>query len=201
MSDSVLARLLHALDLTAIERRRDGAFYLLTPAPDWLAHAFDLAIDSAPGRIDGAMPFLDHFLHQADAVWHDGPPASASSGPFVATIKREEILINAHARTIQDRHLLVIERLTGTADTRPILQKAREHLLDHEQLVRRIGAVQAPAAVVDRGIKQLLESALSPEQRAIVDAIDRASTDVQSILATLPSPPRQHRRQVKKSRT
>jgi hypothetical protein len=201
MSDSALARLLHALDLTAIERRRDGAFYLLTPAPDWLAHAFDMAIGSAPGRIDGGMPFLDHFLHQADAVWHEGPPAAASSGPFIATIKREEILINARAMTIQDRHLLVIERLTGTADTRPMLQKAREQLLEHEQLVRRIGAVQAPAAAVDRGIKQLLESALSPEQRAIVEAIDRASTDVQSKLATLPSPPRQHRRQVKKIRT
>ena len=198
MSDPVLAGVLRALDVTVIERHRDGAFYLLTPVPDWLAQTFDMAIVSAPGRIDGALPFLDHFLHQADAVWREGPPAAVSSGPFVTTIKREEILINARAMTVLDRHLLAIERLTGTADTRPILQKAREQLLDHEQLVRRIGEVQAPAAAVDRGIKQLLDSTLPPEQRAIIDAIDRANTQVQSILATLPSPPRQHRRDVKK---
>ena len=198
MSDDLLADLLRTLSLTAIERRRDGAFYLLTTPPDWLADAFDLAIDTSPGRIDGAMPFLDNFLHQANEVWHEGPPASASSGPFVTTIKGEVILINARAMTIQERQLQVIERLTGDADLRPILQKAREQLLEHEQMVRRIGEVQAPAAAVEQGVKQLLQSALSPEQRSVVESIDRASAEVQSMMSTLPSPPQQHRREVRK---
>ena len=49
------------------------------------------------------------------------------SGPFVATVGGEDILLRASAITLAGRMLLVIEKLTGDADTRPMLQKAREH--------------------------------------------------------------------------
>ena len=49
----------------------------------------------------------------------------------------------------------MLERLTGEADTRPILQKAREHLLDPERLTRQVAAVHEPASRVHRLIDEL----------------------------------------------
>jgi hypothetical protein len=198
MNDALLSAVFRALDLGVIERRRDSAFYMVTTPPDWLSQAFASAISDTPGRIDGAMPFLDHFMHQAEAIWREGPPAMISSGPFVATIRREEILINARAMTVQDRQVLVLERLTGDADTRPILQKAREQMLVHEQLVRRIATVHEPAAAIDGGLKQLLAASLPPDQRAIVESIASASVEVQAALAKLPSLPSRFRRHARK---
>jgi hypothetical protein len=196
--DALFSALLRQLDVAVIERRRDGAFYMTSSPPDWLAQAFDTVLPSAPGRIDGAMPFLDHFLVQARAAWHDGPAGRASSGPFVVVVGRQEILITAEAMTVQDRQVLVLERLTGEADTRPILQKARERLLEHEQLVRRVAALHAPAAEIARGVAQLLDAPLAPEVRAVAESIGRASAEIQTAMAELPSPPARHRRQIRK---
>lgn len=199
MNDALLSAVFQALDLGVIERRRDSAFYMVTPPPAWLSQAFESAIGNTPGRIDGAMPFLDHFMQQAEAVWREGPPATIASGPFVAKLRHEEILINARAMTVQDRQVLVLQRLTGEADTRPLLQKAREQMLEHEQLVKRIATVHEPASAIDRGVKQLLGASLTAEQRAIVESLQSASAEVQSAMATLPTLPSRFRRHARKS--
>jgi hypothetical protein len=60
-----------------------------------------------------------------------GPKAWHSAGPqdrtcSVASIARKDVLLRATALMMNGRSLLLLERLTGDADTRPILQKARE---------------------------------------------------------------------------
>src|SRR6187397_542591 len=104
MNEALLADLLRVLDIAIVERLPNSLYHLVTPAPAWLAGAFE-------------------------------EKATGSQRSLGAT-----------------RPLLIIERLTGDADTRPILQKAREHLLDREQLARQAAAVHAPAAAIDKAI-------------------------------------------------
>jgi hypothetical protein len=197
MSDPLLSSLLRALGLVVIERLPNSTYHLLTPAPDWLSTAFDETPSGAQGTLGGTFPFLDHFLQQADAAWHDGPSASAESGPFSASVGGEDLLLRATAMTVEQRKLLVVERLTGDADSRPILQKAREHLLEREQLVRQIVRIHAPAAAIHDGLQRLQDLSLTTEQRAIVERVLQASRDVQSAMASLPAAPRLQRRQVR----
>lgn len=188
MSEELIRDLLRALGLAVIERLPNSAYHLLTPAPDWLAAAFEAAPTGAQGTLGGALPFLDHFLHQADAAWHDRRAEPVTSGPFAATVGGEELLLRASAMSLHGRALLVVERLTGEADTRPILQKAREHLLDREQLERQVRQVHAPAAALARGVERLLATSLSAGQQAIATDLEKAAADLQAAMTPLPAP-------------
>ena len=199
MSDSLLPNLLRALGVVVVERLPNSAFHLLTPPPDWMADVVDATESGAQGTIGGRFPFLDQFLQQAEAAWHEGGSETAASGPFTAVVEGDELLLRAMALTVSHRKLLVIERLTGESDPRPFLQKAREHRLEHEQITRQIAHVQSPAAAVHEGLEQLQGLSLTAEQRAVVERIVRASQEVQAAMASLPSEPRRLRRQVRPS--
>ena len=75
--------------------------------------------------------------------------------PVHRAVGGEDALLRATAITLEHRSLLIIERLTGDADTRPILQKAREQMLATEQLTRQAAAVHAPAAAIGRVADEL----------------------------------------------
>jgi hypothetical protein len=218
MSDVVLSAVLRAFDLCVIEcsptssafdvgrpgthedqpgegpAARHASLRLLTPAPDWLISAFAAAPTVVPTFGD-ALPFLDHFLVQAEAVWHEGHPASASSDPFIATINGREHLLRAVAMNQHEQKLIILQRLTGDADHRPILQRAREQALEQEQLVQRVGTLHGPAAALDRDIKELLAMGSSPEHTHVVERLGASIAEVQGVLAGLPAPPSRHRRQ------
>lgn len=194
MTETVLAQVLRALDVAVIERLDDSRFQILGVPPAWLALAFEAAEDRPSETLGGAMPFLGHFVHHADRAWHDRGSARADSGPFAATIGGEEVLLRATALTAEDRSLLVLERLTGDADTRPILQKAREHLLETEQLARHASAVQEPAAAISRVVAELAAADLPPAHRAQFDALRAASSRLQTAADLLPKPPPKGRR-------
>jgi hypothetical protein len=194
VSDTVLSDVIQALGLAVIERLPNSTYHLLTASPHWLTGAFEAAPAGAQGTLAGALPFLDHFLNQAETAWYEGPPATAESGPFAARVSGEDLLLRATAFTIGRRRLLVLERLTGEADTRPILQRAREHLLEAERLTRQIGTVHAPAAAIERELSALSATSLSADQQRIVDALRQASAKVQAAMATLPAPPPKSRR-------
>ena len=197
MSDTLFANLFRVLGLAVIERLPNAAFHPLTPSPDWLSAVFDAAQSGARNSLGGAFPFLDHFLPRAEAAWNDGPRASADSGLFAATVGGEELLLRATAVTVDERKLLVIEQMTGDADSRPLLQRAREQQLEHERLMRQISTAQAPAAAVREGLLQLQDTPLAPEQLTIVERVLRAGDDLQSAMAVLPSAPHRLRRQAR----
>jgi len=194
MTETVLAQVLRALDVAVIERLEDSRFQILGIAPAWLALAFETADGGQSDTLGGAMPFLGHFVHQADRAWHDRGSARADSGPFAATFGGEEALLRATALTAADRSLLVLERLSGDADTRPILQKAREQLLETEQLTRHASAVQEPVSAISRVVAELAAADLPPAHRAQVDALRAASARLQAAADLLPKPPPKGRR-------
>ena len=193
MTDTLLPQLFRALDLVVIERQPNGAFHLLTPAPVWLQRAFDAAPAGASQTLTGAFTFLADVVQQALGAWPAGPHASMVFGPFAATVSGDDLLLRATALTIDKRMLLVLDRLVGAADARPMLQKAREHLLENEQLVRKVEALHEPAAALDRAVAEMVGMA-SAEQQPIADALRDASAGLRAALVGLPAPPPRRRR-------
>jgi hypothetical protein len=192
MTPNVLPAVTRALGLAVIERLPNMGYILAAPAPDWLAGALGMN-----NTLPSAFPFLGHFLQIAGSAWHEGPDARADSGPFEATINGEPMLLRATALTVETHKLLIIERLTGDADPRPILQKAREQLLEREALARQATQVHAPAAALARELAALDSLDLPADVRTHVDRLKTAAADLQQIAGTLPAPPATRRRSPK----
>jgi hypothetical protein len=186
MSESVLADLFPALNLAVIERLENRAFHFLTPVPSWMAAAFDQASAGGRNTLGGAFPFLEDFLHQADGAWKAGVHASIVSGPFAAVVDGDELLLRATALTAGGRPFLVLERLVGAADTRPVLQKARQHMLEGEQLTRQVSKLHAPLAGLGAAVSALVAADLSAEERALVDRVAGSYQALAAVAAGLP---------------
>ena len=193
MTETLFAHLFRALDLAIVERLTDGVFQLLTPAPAWFDRAFEAAPAGGRESLDGAFPFLEDVIHQAQATWKTDHSPQAY-GPFAASVGDEELLLRATALVLDGRTLLVIERLLGVADARPMLQKARERMLEGEQLVRQVYALHPPAREIDKTISSLRAAALPADQEALVQALYQANERLRDALAKLPAPPMRQRR-------
>jgi hypothetical protein len=201
VSDDVLSGLLGALEIAVIERLPNQAFQLLAPPPRWFAGV----LESAPhigttAMLVGALPYLDHFLRQADPFWRESRSAGGTtpalhSGPFAATVAGEDLLLQAAAMVLGGRMILILESLTGERDTRPMLQRAREYALEQESLSRQLESVRKPAASIDRHVTDLLATTLTPSQRELVQAVQQANHRIQAVNAGRPEPPPLARRQ------
>lgn len=170
MSDVLLSNLMPALDLFVVERRSDSSFAVVAPRPRWLTPALGSDGDS-PFALVRMFPFLDGFLQEAEAFWRTGAEGRLTSGVFAAGSGPGEILLRASALNVGPRCALVLERLLGSADPRPLLQKAREHTLEAERLARQLSAAQAATATISRLATQLLETPLTDPQREGVERI------------------------------
>jgi hypothetical protein len=189
MNDVLLPELFRALNLVAIERQTNGTYYLVTPAPVWLSGALATAHVGERHTLSGAFPFLDDVLHQAAGAWNAGAPASIVAGPFAATVEGDDLLLRATALTVDGRALLVLERLVGAADTRPMLQKARRHVLEGEQLAKQAAKVHAPSTAIAALIARLRGTTLSADQQGLVDELGEAASRLHAVVGDLPAPP------------
>lgn len=189
MNDMLLPDLFCALNLAVIARQPNHTYIMVTPAPEWLSGAFATAPVGERNTLAGAFAFLDDFLRQANGAWDAGPHASIVSGPFSATVDGDELLLRASALTVGGQALLVLERLMGAADTRLMLQKARQHVLDGEQLARQAAKVHAPAAAIAETVALLRGTTLSSEQQTLVEQLAQASHELATAASTLPAPP------------
>lgn len=194
MSDTMLSDLLFALEVAVIERLPDERFEIRGKSPAWLEAAFDAAPAGARHTLGGALPFLDDFLRQADVAWHHRGATRATSGPFAIDVAGNSWLLRATAMTVDGRAILVLEKLTGDADTRPILQKAREQMLATETLTRQASGVHARVAAVAKAASELGNSDLQPAHRALVDMLLAATNEMQAFADTLPKPPGKQKR-------
>jgi hypothetical protein len=83
------------------------------------------------------------------------------------------------------RRFLIIEMPDDYDDRRRALQSAREHVLAHEQFVRRVSALVDPAADAARLTGQLLDSGLTPQQQPLAagvrDKLDKVSDTLRSL--------------------
>ena len=189
MTDALVPAVMHALEVAIIERLPNAKFHAVKPWPAWLTDAFAGGKSGPHGSLGEALPFLVDFLPQAEGVWKQGHPAQVESGPFAARIGGEDLLLRATALTAGLHAVLVIEHLTGIADSRAVLQKAREQLLEREQIVKQIALMRPAAAALAGAAAGLSESSLSNPQRTHVAAIDQALKTIASALDALPRPP------------
>ena len=104
------------------------------------------------------------------------------------------MLLRAVAIAQHDQRLIVLQRLLGDSDVRPMLQKARDQALELERVVRAVGTLHAPTAVIERDVTALLATSLSPEQQALVERLRQAAADTRAALSQLPQAPEKPRR-------
>jgi hypothetical protein len=170
MSGTLLADVIQALDLFAMERMPNSSFDAITQPPEWLAPTFDASVQE-PKTLAQMFPFLDAFLSDAEVFWHEGTEQRLMSGLFVAAGPAGDVLVRASALNLGARQIMVLERFQGEADTRPLLQKARENKLEYERLARRIADAQKTIATVTRLTRELLGTDLTTAQRTTVEAL------------------------------
>ena len=170
MIDPVFSDLVAALDLVVLERQPGGAFQLAvgTLPPAWFGHLFREAAHGQPITLTRAFPFLDTFLVEAERFW-DAPRGNRLRSDLfvVADASGGELALAASAVAIGMRRFLIIEMPDDYDDRRRALQSAREHVLAHEQFVRRVSALVDPAADATRLTGQLLDSGLTPQQQPL----------------------------------
>jgi hypothetical protein len=183
MRDPLLTDLFHALDLFVAERLPDSSFVAVTPPPKWLTQFLVAATDGGPVTIAQAFPYLDSFLSDAETFWQDGTESPLVSGPFTVAGQTEEVLLRASALNVGVHSLLVLARLRGDADVRPLLQHARENALEHERIVKHLDALKEPLKTLSRLTRELLETDLTSAQRALAEGINVASVRVQGVVA------------------
>jgi hypothetical protein len=188
VSNVLLSGILRALDVAVLEREPRGVFNLVAVPPAWLRGAFTEVLMARSPSLSGALPFLDSFMPEAERGWREGGQTIVESGLFTATIAGHEILLRARALTIGGRALVILERLTGESDARPILQMARENVLEYQRLVRETQALHAPAAAIGDELGRLQATVVAPEQQRLVDALSDANRRLMSALDRLPKP-------------
>jgi hypothetical protein len=183
MRDPILTDAFYALDLFVAERLPNSSFVALTPPPRWLTRFLSSAAEGAPVTIVQAFPFLGTFLTEAEGFWRDGEKRSMTSGPFAVDDANGELLLRAWALNVGVNTLLVLARLQGEADTRPMLQKARDNALAHEKTLHHIGATEAPLRELSRLAGELLATDLTAAQRPLAERIEGAVRRAQAALS------------------
>jgi hypothetical protein len=180
--------ILSALGLALFERT-DGRFRPVAPPPGWVERAFDHGPDGPSAALGSAFPFLEYFLEEAERAWTTNDPAVEASGTFTHDGDGRSWLVRARACTVGGRSILVLERLTGEADPRPLLQTAREQQLAFEALTRDAQAMHAPVASVAEHLRAIDTGARGVDA-ARLSALAAAVAELQRVVAALPQPPR-----------
>jgi hypothetical protein len=176
VADALLGELLQELDLAVIEWLPDGTFRPFAPPPRWFKGMAQWS----------SLPFLEHFLPEAETHWRRSATGVLSSAPFTIDGTEGELLLRARALRLEGRLIMAIERLVGDVDPRPVLRRAREQALEHEQLAEHARDVHTPAAAVARSVQQLAGTTISDEQQPIVDALAAASEQLGQVASRLP---------------
>jgi hypothetical protein len=169
MTDVLLSELAPALDLYVIERRSDSSFVAVTSPPAWLTPALGAGADT-PFALAQTFPFLEGFLREAETFWRAGTERRLTSDVFTAGDGSEELLLRASALNVSGRCVIVLERLHGAADARPVLQTAREQALAHERLASRVSGLQTALASISKLATRLIDSGVQGAEREIADA-------------------------------
>ncbi|ETX03320.1 MAG: hypothetical protein ETSY1_00475 [Candidatus Entotheonella factor] len=137
----VWTEVIASLDMVVMECLENGRFGVMGKLPDWFRQYYPAVVlypDDVPVRT--MSPFLEHFLVDAEAFWRRGEPGRLASGPWSES---DDGALEACAVWAGGRQFLCIERL-GMAyeQTQSVLQKAREHHLDYQQLQQMEAALR-----------------------------------------------------------
>lgn len=180
--DPLIGEVIRALDMAVLEWQLDQSYRPLSGTPRWFTGTVPWA----------SLPFLQHFVDEARRFLHDHIGGVMASDQFTVQSNAEELLLRARALKVDRRLVIVIERLEGAADTRPVLRQARQQALDYETLSEKARSVHAPLEKAARAVEDLQRGILSEAQRPVVEALSRSLTALQTIATAFP-PPRKHR--------
>ena len=176
--ERLIGEVIQALDMAVVEWQLDQSYQPLSSTPRWFTGTVPWS----------SLPFLQLFVDEARRFLHDHIGGVIASDQFTVQNDSEELLLRARALKVDRRLVIVIERLQGAADIRPILRQARQQALDHETLTEQARSVHAAIEKVARAVENLQSSAISDAQRPLVEALTRSLTALQATAAALPAP-------------
>lgn len=137
--DPVISEVLAGAEIVVFEGLSDGSFRVLSGKPAWFELLLGDAIEDCLD-LRGRFPPLDHFLGLARDHWRHGDAAnSESSGLWIEVRDGEEIPLEATARKVDGRSLLIVRSPKQRyREVQGTLQRARESLLENEVLERAV---------------------------------------------------------------
>jgi hypothetical protein len=185
MDEAFFASLFPKLECIIMERSADGAWVPRTAAPEWFIDAARTSAGEGPATLGGTLPFLDHLRTEADRFWWSGEDGVMNGEPFAVVGAATDYLVRARVLTLDQRKLLVLERLVGAADSRPVLQVARERQLEYERTRAQASEVRAPIDAIARLAVQWLDSDPSPASQATAREVIRAAEQARVTLDRL----------------
>ncbi len=140
MNDSITADLFAILNILVLERLNIGSFKITGTAPNWLEQFCHPRVTSdmeifIPTEI---FPFLEIFLIDAEDLWQNNSDIKINSGLWIdKDLTGKEYHFEASAICLNNRKILLIESLNGVyQEKQSIIQKAREHQLNYQQLLK-----------------------------------------------------------------
>jgi hypothetical protein len=192
VSNPVYEAILNRLGMVVMERLPHGVFLRLgtQPPPSWFTHVVLAANPNEAVTISEALPFVGHFMDEAEAFWREGRDGALRSEAFtVADPSGVQIGLAVTAVTVGHRSLLVLERIADFEERRRALQSARENALEHEAHLGQTRALLEGIGDTRALAQQLAESGLggAPRQLAlqIGEHLARLSSAVE-VLAPIP---------------
>jgi hypothetical protein len=190
---SVLAEILTRLDIVVLERLPDGVFLRIGSAepPPWYSQVFARLTTDAPVTVAEALPFIGHFLSEAEDYWREPREPRLHSDPFAIDAGTDgDLWLVASALVLGDRRFLILEMPCDLEERRRSLQSARENVLAHEEYVRRTGKLQTPLDAALKVWHELANSGLTPEQQQLAAAVRAHLASVSDSIASLAPLPR-----------
>ena len=197
MTNTFFEEILSALGVVLLERLPHGILLRIgrKEPPDWFRHVMVAGKEDGALTVADAMPFVGDFLDSAESFWRAGRDGILRSDAFTIVDSRQaEIGLIASALVIGHRHLLALELAAGFDERRRALQSARENELEHDEHVRRTGALLAPIGAVRELAERLAASGLTGDQAALASAIREQLTTLASSVQNLAPLPKGVRR-------
>ena len=197
MTNTFYEEILSALGVVLLERLPHGILLRVgrKEPPDWFRHVMVAGKENEAVTVAEAMPFVGEFLDSAESFWREGRDGSLRSDVFtIVDSQGAEVGVVAWALVIGHRHLLAIEQSAGFDERRRALQSARENALEHDEHVRRTGALLTPIGALQDLADRLAASGLSGDQAALSTAIrEQLTTLASSVKKLAPLPKGVHR--------
>jgi len=123
-----LEAVVRALEIGVFEQVADGAFTSVAPLPDWMR-----AFSQNP-----TFPFLGSFLNEARVFWTEPRDTRLTWGPCSEVDETgHTFYFRVSALSLADHKFLVFELDHHAEETRAILQKAREVVLQRRPAPKR----------------------------------------------------------------
>jgi hypothetical protein len=188
VTNTLLEGVLSTLGLVVLERLPHGIFLRMgtAPPPPWFNHAIATAGENQPVTVGQALPFVGHFLDEAEFFWRQAQNGRLRSEPFTMTdAGGAEVVVIASALVVGHRHLLVLESPGDFEERRRALQSARETVLEYETHIRRTRALLARIDAARALVDQLATSGLAPGKQQLAVEIGEHLTSLATAVEEL----------------